>query len=145
MAINQTKFKGARHLRNVKATTKFNPVIAGRALVDGLLYLKLRLEWSGSKIAMTLHLPSNTVNTWLKNGSVPLSTALFQPEIQAIIHLLAIHRSLEAMFDNPLQQRAWLTTHHPELNCIPEQRIADSLEGLIFIRQYLDYIRGKGA
>src|SRR5438477_6057378 len=89
-----------------KMPTTFNPVIAGRAIIDGLEYLKNRLEWSGTKIANTLHLPPNTLNTWLKNKSIPISHSKLHPDIQAIIHLLAIHRSLEAMFDDPLHQRA---------------------------------------
>jgi len=125
--------------------TKFNPLIAGRAIVDGLEYLKNRLEWSGTKIANTLHLAPNTVNTWLKNRNVPMSHSSLHPDVQAIIHLLAIHRSLEAMFDDPANQRAWLSTKHPELNGVPEKLMSESFEGLIFIRQYLDYVRGRGA
>jgi hypothetical protein len=123
----------------------FDPKDAGRAIILGLEYMKSRLDWSGTKIANTLHLPPNTVNTWLKNGIVPIAHQVLQPDIQAIIHLLAIHRSLEAMFDNPLHQQAWLSTHHPELNMKPQQLMADSIDGLIFVRQYLDYVRGRGA
>jgi hypothetical protein len=123
----------------------FDPGLAGRAIVDGLEYLKSRLEWSGSKIARVLHLPANTVNTWLKNRIVPIHNANLQPDIQAVVHLLAIHRSLEAMFENPAHQRAWLTTRHPELDLIPEVIMTESIDGLIFIRQYLDYVRGRGA
>lgn len=125
--------------------SKFDPSLAGRAIVDGLGYLKARLNWSGTKIANVLHLPPNTVNTWLKNGIVPISNSVLQPDIQAIIHLLAIHRSLEAMFDEPSHQRIWLSTLHPELNVIPEKLMGESIDGLIFIRQYLDYVRGRGA
>lgn len=127
------------------ASPKFDPVIAGQALVDGLEYLKNQLKWSGTRIANTLHLPANTVNTWLKNGHIPISKSALQPDIQAIIHLLAIHRSLEAMFNDPTHQRAWLSTVHPVLNVIPEKLMGESINGLIFIRQYLDYIRGRGA
>src|SRR5689334_8788268 len=90
----------------------FNPKIAGQAIADGLQYLKNRWEWSGSQISRILHLPSNTVNTWLKNGMLPLSHSSLQPDIQAVLHLLAIHRSLEAMFENSSHQTAWLSTHH---------------------------------
>jgi len=124
---------------------KFDPTIAGRAIVDGLEYLKNRLEWSGTKIANTLHIPANTINTWLKKGIVPINSSTLHPDMQAVIHLLAIHRSLEAMFENPAHQRAWLSTHHPELNVIPENLMGESIDGLIFIRQYLDYVRGRGA
>lgn len=127
------------------SSVKFDPSVAGRAIVDGLEYLKIRLEWSGTKIATILHLPANTVNTWLKNGIVPINSPILQPDIQAIIHLLAIHRSLEAMFDDPVHQRAWLSTLHPELNAVPEELMSQSIDGLIFVRQYLDYIRGRGA
>jgi hypothetical protein len=126
-------------------TGKFDAKLAGQALVDGLAYLKNRLAWSGTKIATILHLPANTVNTWLKNGNIPLHNAMLSPDHQAIIHLLAIHRSLEAMFDNPGHQQAWLTTFHPQLHAIPEALMAESIESLIFTRQYLDYIRGRGA
>src|SRR3990167_6552458 len=78
----------------------FDSTIAGQAVAEGLEYLKQRLEWSGTKIAHLLHLPPNTVNTWLKNKMVPINNAVLHPDIQAVIHLLAIHRSLEAMFDN---------------------------------------------
>lgn len=127
------------------SSARFNPSIAGRAIVDGLNYLKNRLDWSGTKIAATLHLPPNTVNTWLKNGSIPINNAVLHPDIQLIIHLLAIHRSLEAMFNDPIHQHAWLSTMHPELNAIPEKLMGESIEGLIFVRQYLDYVRGRGA
>ena len=123
----------------------FDPVVAGQAVIDGLEYLKNRLNWSGTKIANTLHIPANTLNTWLKNGIVPISNRSLQPDVQAIVHLLAIHRSLEAMFENPAHQQAWLSTLHPELNVIPEKLMGESIEGLIFIRQYLDYVRGRGA
>ena len=122
-----------------------DPIIAGRAIVEGLNYLKKRLEWSGTKIAKILHLPANTVNTWLKNGTVPFGSTKLPPDIQVIIHLLAIHRSLEAMFAEPAHQRAWLSSFHPELNVIPEKLMGQSIDGLIFIRQYLDYVRGRGA
>jgi len=126
----------------------FDPVLAGRAITDGLEYLKKRWGWSGSKIARILHLAPNTVNTWLKNSFVPLhntNLAMLPPDIQAIVHLLAIHRSLEAMFENPVHQRAWLTTLHPLLNMTPEEKMQTSMEDLIFVRQYLDYARGRGA
>lgn len=140
------------HIKSSRIITKhddtpsgFNPKVAGHAVVDGLDYLKSRWSWSGSKIARILHLPANTVNTWLKNGSVPIFSHCLQPDVQAVVHLLAIHRSLEAMFENPLHQCAWLTTEHPMLGIIPEDTMAESIDGLIFIRQYLDYARGRGA
>lgn len=76
---------------------------------------------------------------------MPLHSAVLQPDTQVVIHLLAIHRSLEAMFDDPKQQRALLETFHPELNEIPEKLMGESISGLIFVQQYLDYVRRRGA
>jgi len=81
----------------------------------------------------------------MKNGPIPINSPVLHPDVQVIMHLLAIHRSLEAMFENPAHQRAWLTTFHPQINNIPEKRMAESVDGLIYIRQYLDYLRGRGA
>ncbi len=150
MPSSVPKMKEPRSLRGQSpllnpVSVKFDPTLAGRAIVEALNYLKNRLDWSGTKIAAMLHLPANTLNTWLKNGMVPISNAVLHPDIQAIIHLLAIHRSLEAMFDNPSHQRMWLSTMHPEMHVIPEKLMSESIDGLIFIRQYLDYVRGKGA
>jgi hypothetical protein len=147
MATLHFPHKDSTSIKKPLSVTRNNmdPEMAGRAIIDGLIYLKTRLEWSGTKIANTLHLPANTVNTWLKNGSVPLHGVVLQPDIQAILHLLAIHRSLEAMFENPAHQITWLAMLHPELDLIPEKLMAESFDGLIFIRQYLDYVRGRGA
>lgn len=150
MPVQSTTFQKPKSLRNTSAaistsSIQLDPTMAGQAIVDGLKYLKNRLNWSGSKIASILHLPANTVNTWLKNGIVPITSNVLQPDIQLIIHLLAIHRSLEAMFNDPLHQQEWLASLHPELNRIPENMMSESIDGLIFIRQYLDYVRGRGA
>jgi len=136
--------KGATPLESA-TPIKLDPALASIAIIDGLQYLKIRLGWSGTKIAGILHLPANTVNTWLKNGMVPIHSSVLHPDIQALIHLLAIHRSLEAMFEQPAHQQSWLSTLHPMLHGIPEDIMGESIEGLIFIRQYLDYTRGRGA
>lgn len=118
----------------------FDAELAGRAIVEGLQYLKNRLEWSVTKIANILHLPVDTLNKWLKNGTVILHGAVLQSDVQVVIHLLAIHRKLEAMFDDPVQQRAWLETFHPELNGVPEKLMGESISGLLYVRQYLDNV-----
>src|SRR5436190_4922250 len=81
--------RGESPLLNL-SSSQFDPSLAGQSIVDGLEYLKKRLDWSGTKIANIIHLPPNTVNTWLKKGIVPISSSILQPDIQAIVHLLAI-------------------------------------------------------
>lgn len=135
----------ALSLENATVTPPFNPKLAEKALLEALQYLKNRLHLSGREIANILHLPANTVNNWLKSGRIPITSSLLHPDIQAVIHLVAIHSSLEAMFEDPIHQSAWLSTLHPELNVIPLDQMRESIDGLIFIRQYLDYIRERGA
>lgn len=123
----------------------FDPEVASHAIADGINYLCSRLDWSGTKVANILHLRPNTVNGWIKAGAVPIKSLPLQPDFQAVIHLLAIHRSLEAMFDNPEHQRLWLSTFNPDLDNKPEKIMSSSIDGLIYVRQYLDYIQGRGA
>jgi len=142
-------YKPAKSIRGTTPLSNTIPTpdsaIMGHAIIDGLHYLKNRLGWSGTQIAHILHLPPTTLNTWLKNKTAPINSPTLPPDIQAILHLLAIHRSLEAMFENPTHQQAWLTTLHPAFNAIPLAIMSKSIDGLIFIRQYLDYTRGRGA
>ncbi len=133
--------------RTISAETPsgFNPKTAGKALAKALNYIKNQWGWSGSKIAEVLHLNSRTLNAWLKNKSVPVESAALSPDIQAIVHLVAIHRSLSAMFASELHQKAWLETSHPELKSSPLEKMSESFDGLLLVRQYLDYSRGRGA
>lgn len=134
------------HFPAQNMSPEFDQTLMEQALVDGLEYLKMRLHWSGHKIADVLHFSPTTVNTWLKQGKIPLNDqGIKEPRVQAIIHLLAIHRSLEAMFEDPANQRTWLLAPHPVLGAVPEKLMSESIEKLIFVRQYLDYVRGRGA
>jgi len=121
------------------------PEVASAALADGLKFLKEQWKWNGSKIARVLHLSPTTVNAWLRNEEVPVSGATLSPEIEAVVHLIAIHRSLGAMFADPFHQREWLHTEHPDLGISPEEKMSQSMAELISLRQYLDYARGRGA
>lgn len=123
----------------------FDPIAAGIAVARGIEYVKERLGWSGGHIAKMLHIPTNTFNSWLKKGSVPITKLPLTPDVQAITHLIAIHSNLESMFQEPIYQKKWLSTLHYELKLVPEELMAESIEGLIFIRQYLDYLARRGA
>ena len=122
-----------------------NSAKASEAIADGLCYLKRQWEWNGSKIARVLHLSPTTINGWIRRRIVPLSSKNITPEVEAVIHLLAVHRSLASMFSEPYLQLQWLGTSHPDLGITPFKRMSESLAGLIQVRQYLDYVRGRGA
>lgn len=113
------------------------------AVAEALSYIKATWNWSGAKIGEVLHVPATTVNNWLAHKSVPAKAPL-SPDVQAILTLVAIHRSLEAMFDKSENQLLWLTTKHPDfLGKSPLEQMESSMEGLIGVRTYLDFARGK--
>jgi hypothetical protein len=118
---------------------------ASEAIADGLLYLKNQWEWNGSQIARILHLSPTTINGWMRRKVVPISSNQITPEVEAVVHLLAIHRSLAAMFSESYHQLQWLGTSHPDLGIAPLDKMSESLAGLILVRQYLDFVRGRGA
>lgn len=113
-------------------------------------YLKrIQEEWGlkQSEMAHFVRARPSTFNNWVKDGEIPISNAGFlQPELEAIIAVIAIHRSLGAMFSNPVDQRLWLDSPHPDFkSASPRGFATESMANLIWLRQYLDYIRGRGA
>lgn len=130
---------------NSGITAGLNPTKASEAIADGLLYLKDQWDWNGSKIARILHLSPTTINGWMRRKIVPISSNIITPEIEAVVHLLAIHRSLASMFSESYHQLQWLETSHPDLGVAPLDKMSESLAGLIQVRQYLDFVRGRGA
>jgi hypothetical protein len=126
-------------------TAGLNPALASEALADGLRYLKDQWNWNGSQIARVLHLSPTTINGWIRTKSVPVSAKNISPDVEAVIHLLAVQRNLAAMFSEPFHQLAWLETVHPDFGEVPLKKMSESMVGLIQVRQYLDYVRGRGA
>ncbi len=118
---------------------------AQEAVYEALEFLREKWGYSGSRVAKLLRLSVSTVNTWLKKERVPIGRPPFDPTAEALLNLLAVHRSLDSMFSDSKNQVAWLETEHPELGFVPLEKIQESMEGLILVRQYLDYVRGRGA
>ena len=118
--------------------------VAGQALAQALKYLQNQWKWSGADLGSVLHIPASTINHWLARMCVPV-TKPYSPDLRAIIALLAIHKDLQAMFEKSEYQRKWLETEHPDMGIEPVNKMSESLEGLIGVRQYLDYARGRGA
>ena len=117
---------------------------SGTVLAEALLYLKSEWDWSSNQISQMLHIPTSTINTWLQRKQIPFSDPP-SPDTQAIIHLIAIHNSLHSMFEKAEHQLKWLETPHPDMGVPPIEAIQGSIEGMIGVRQYLDYARGRGA
>lgn len=135
----------------IEIPTKEAPVAPhGSAVAQKAIYEALRHLMSGwalgdSAVADVLHLHANTIKKWLTDKNVPMGEPPFAPHYEALLHLLAIHRSLSAMFSKDENQRAWLAAKHPDFGVAPLEKMRESMEGLILVRQYLDYVRGRGA
>ena len=132
-------------IHDVPAIPVHQSATAQEAVYEALEFLRSSWKFSGSMLAKLLHLPVATVNLWLSKKRIPIGSPPFDPREEALLNLLAIHRSLHAMFSQPANQLAWLKARHPELGFAPLEKIQESLSGLFFVRQYLDYVRGRGA
>lgn len=135
----------SRPEETAKTAPDFGSPKARKAIAEALAFLSKEWGFSGSKIASLLRISPTTVNHWLREKKGPLGKPPFSPDQEAVMHLLAVHRSLDAMFSDSRNQVAWLTTKHPELEQAPIDLMKSSTVGLIFVRQYLDYVRGRGA
>jgi len=133
------------NIHDVPRVPPHQSITAEQAVYEALQFLRAQWALSGSMLAKLLHLPVNTVNLWLSKKRVPVGRPPFDPREEAVLNLIAIHRSLHAMFSEPPNQLAWLKTRHPKLGFIPWEKIQESLSGLFLVRQYLDYVRGRGA
>jgi len=92
-------------------------------------------------LEIILGVDRKTLGRWKEKGAIPNLSGHLR---QATSHLISIYRSLLAMFSSPIDRRQWIHTGHMELILPPVELIRD-LEGLIRVRRYLDYVRGRGA
>lgn len=116
----------------------------GRALAEALQFLKSQWNWSGNVLEEVTHIPATTINNWIANKLVPIEERQSN-NVQAVLHLIALHKDLDSIFEQPQHQLQWLNTTHPDFGKPPLEQMKKSIEGLIGVRQYLDYVRGRGA
>jgi hypothetical protein len=101
------------------------------------------LEISGDTLGKILSKERGTIQRWKKDQKIPLSSDKFLRE--AVSNFIAIYRSLGAMFANKNDRKIWMETTHNDFNEAPLNVMKESFSGLIQLRKYLDYIRGRGA
>ena len=116
---------------------------ARELLLRALLRVGDQWELSPSILASILRKNRSRLTQWQQNGGLPEN---LQPATKETLqHLLAIYRSLGAIFQSPSDQVKWLKADHPDLGGKPLAMMQQSIQGLIEVRTYLDYIRGRGA
>lgn len=123
----------------------FEPELAAKALAAALKYLKSEWGLSNENIAKILKVSKTTVKNWLDEESVPVGRGTLSADVEALISLLSIQKSLFAMFSTPPKQLEWLNTVHPVFGDKPLNLMMRSNEDLFATRQYLDYVGERGA
>ncbi len=135
----------AKSRENLFLRSDLDPILAGEALADAIKFIKSEWGYSNETIGNIIKVSKNTIKNWLDEESVPISEGSFSSEVEALISLIGIHKSLHAMFSTPSNQIEWLSTFHPQLQSKPMDLMVESNENLFGVRRYLDYVRGRGA
>lgn len=108
----------------------------------------LQEEWgfTNTQMARLIRVKPNTYGYWMQKQEVPFHHPPYSTEIEIILALLSIFRSLGAMFVSSKDQLLWLNTSHPQFGGeSPLEFAKHSSENLFYLKQYLDYVRGRGA
>lgn len=112
-----------------------------RVLTKALLRMAEQIELSRQEFSQILGLSSSSISrlyTKTDNYIDPAST-----EGQLAILLLRIYRSLDTLFGgNAKQCQLWLRSENQHLQGVPIE-LMQSIQGLVFVMQYLDAMRGK--
>lgn len=116
-----------------------------RLLHKTIAHIQGAWAFTNAEMADFLHTKPNTYGYWLQKERIPLGKSL-SPEMELVVALMAIYRSLGAMFVSAKDQVLWLRTPHPDFaHQSPLDFAKSSAENFFYLRSYLDYIRGRGA
>lgn len=118
---------------------------ARHVLCKALQHIQENWDLSNVDMSRLLHIKPNTYGNWLKQNEVPVGVAPYAPEIEIVIALIAIYRSLGAMFAASQDQILWLRQKHPDLGESPMTFVQKACANVFWLRAYLDYVRGCGA
>lgn len=129
-----------------KKNDHLDPARAGQTLGKTLFRLQDKWNFSNDEMARLIGVRPNTYGGWKKKSEIPIKKPPYSPEIELIIALLSTYRSLGSMFSSAKDQRLWLNSIHPDFgNKTPLEYAKKSYENVFSLKQYLDYIRGRGA
>jgi hypothetical protein len=126
------------------ATSKaeLSPEGQARAVYKAIFTFKEDARLTFDDLSKILSKNDATLKRWGKEKHVPLNDKHLR---EAVSNFIAIFRSLSAMFVDKSDRAQWLKTIHPDLNMAPLEMMKDSFQGLLHVRAYLDYVRGRGA
>jgi len=133
-----------------RSESRSNPITQGSSKARQTVWkaisnIQNKWELNAVEMARLLHTKAPTFHSWKKREEVPVSQAPLSPEMEVVVAVIAIYRSLSAMFANPKDQVAWLTSKHPEFQVSPLKFAEASSPNVFQLRSYLDYVRGRGA
>lgn len=112
-------------------------LIAREALYETLCFIKEDLDLSNADLAPILKVTESRIECLLAGKEVPLC--------KCILYLIEIHRNLCSMFSERKNRAQWLNTEHPVLRRKPIDVLKQELQGLDFVKSYLDYVMDRGA
>lgn len=106
---------------------------------------RIQEKWglNDTELAQLLHVNKATLSRWREAEETPVRSDKVKDEV--LSNFIAVFRSLGAMFQNPGDQKIWLTSPHMDFGASPFELMIQSVAGLFYVRSYLDYIRGRGA
>ncbi len=112
------------------------------ALLKTLKFIREDWGLTFEQMGELTHVPGTTLQRWM---SEPTDFVSKKNELELLTHFISIHKSLSQMFSSKNNLNSWLNTQHPNLKAVPNELIKKSIEGLIIVRRYLDFQRGRGA
>jgi hypothetical protein len=126
----------------VKSKTELSPEGQAKAAYKAIFTFKEDARLTYDDLSRILSKDTATLKRWSQEKLVPLKDKHLR---EAVSNFIAIFRSLAAMFSDKDDRALWLKTHHPDLRMAPLEMMKDSFQGLLHVRAYLDYVRGRGA
>jgi hypothetical protein len=133
-----------------KTQKKNQPILPGstkarQTVWKAISNIQQKWEFNSAEMARLLHAKTSTFHSWKEREEIPVSQKPLSPDMEVVVAVIAIYRSLSAMFSSPKDQIEWLTSTHPEFQVTPLKFAETSSPNLFQLRSYLDYVRGRGA
>jgi hypothetical protein len=129
------------HVHDMKSNMPDTLANRKRVLTKALIAMAKILQLNQKDLSEIIGKSPATFSRLFNNSELGINPDT--KEGQLALLLCRLYRSLDALFGgNPNQCRLWLRSNNKHLNGVPIDLIK-SIEGLVFVIQYLDAMRGK--